>query len=145
MCTLLCRAGDVRQALQDTEAAAAAGDHERCAGVWAVDGSHRQRPGVHSWVHAVGSPHPWLGDLANHACRRLHCVQYLKPARLLTEALVINQAAHQKRWLQKLRGVRYINEEKGVTMGEEDQECISRGISRDSPFGRPVLPQQDEL
>lgn len=70
-------AGDVWQALQDTETAAAAGDHELCAGVWAVDGSDRQRDSVHSRLHAVGAPHPWLGHLAHNARSSLHRVQHL--------------------------------------------------------------------
>ena len=70
-------AGDVWQALQDTEAAAAAGDHEFRAGIWAVDGGNWQRPGVHSRLHAVGAPHPRMGHLAHNACCRLHRVQHL--------------------------------------------------------------------
>lgn len=66
--------GDVRQALQDTAAAAAAGDHELCAGIWAVGGRHRERHRVHRRLHAVGAPHPRLGHLALPPRRSLHRV-----------------------------------------------------------------------
>ncbi len=70
-------AGDVREAVQDTEAAVAAGDHELCAGFRAVGGRDRQCRCLHRRLHAVGAPHPRLGHMAIPARCSLYCVQHL--------------------------------------------------------------------
>ena len=69
--------GDVRQALPDTEAARAAGDHERGDRVRAVGGNDRQRRAHDHRLRALGPPDPGVDHLAGPAGHRVRGVQPL--------------------------------------------------------------------